>query len=85
MPKKQKTNDPINDIIKKVKSTFLDLIVREWLNTPQKNLGGYTPLQAIKKGDGQKILDALKQSEEELKKERIANETGNRSVEKSIE
>ena len=78
MPRKRRQNngnqptqtDPTNEIVKKVKSLMLEAIVREWLNSPCKEWGGKTPLQMIKKGEGQKILDAIKVSEEELKKER---------------
>lgn len=69
--KKPNTNtDPTNEIVKKVKQLLLETIVRDWLNTPVKEWGGKSPLQMIKKGEGQKILDALKSADEELKKER---------------
>ena len=58
------------EIVKKVKTAFLDTVVREWLNTPESEWKGLTPLQMIKKGEGQKILDAIKKAEEETKNER---------------
>lgn len=72
--KKQQSNDPTNEIVKKVKQLFLETVVREWLNTPVKEWGNKSPIQMIKKGEGQKILDALKTADDELKKER--NDTG---------
>jgi hypothetical protein len=65
--------EQINFIIKKVKSVFLDTIIREWLNTPLKDYKGLTPLQIIKKGDGQELLDAIKKADEESKEERSKN------------
>ena len=78
MPRKRRQNDgnqpiqtdPTNEIVKKVKSLMLESIVREWLNSPCKEWGGKTPLGMIKKGEGQKILDALRDAEAELKEER---------------
>lgn len=84
MAKKQKEElsqtEQINLMIKKVKSVFLDAIVREWLNTPLKDYKGLTPLQVIKKGDGQELIDAIKQADEECKNERFQH---GRSVEKN--
>jgi hypothetical protein len=78
MSKKQKDElsqtEQINLMIKKVKSVFLDAIVREWLNTPLKDYKGLTPLQVIKKGDGQELLDAIKKADEECKEKRLKNE-----------
>jgi hypothetical protein len=78
MAKKQKEElsqtEQINLMIKKVKSVFLDAIVREWLNTPLKDYKGLTPLQIIKKGDGKELLDAIIKADEECKKERSKNE-----------
>ena len=62
---KNKPDNQQNEIIKKVKSLLLDAIVRDWLSTPCKELSGKTPLQLIKNGEGQKILDAIKQMENE--------------------
>jgi hypothetical protein len=73
-----------NDVFSFSKATFLDIVVREWLNTPQKSWSNKSPLQMIKNGEGQKVLDVLKQAEEELKKERNGN-SGNISIEKSTE
>ena len=61
-------------MVKRVKSVFLDAIVREWLNTPLKDYKGLTPLQVIKKGDGQELLDAIKKADEECKEKRLKNE-----------
>lgn len=84
MAKKQKEElsqtEQINLMIKKVKSVFLDAIVREWLNTPFKDYKGLTPLQVIKKGHGQELIDAIKQADEECKTERSQNE---RRIEKN--
>lgn len=90
MPRKKRQSnssqtDPTNEIVKKVKSLMLETIVREWLNSPCKEWGGKTPLGMIKKGEGQKILDALTSAEVELKKERNGTDTGNNSsVEESV-
>jgi len=81
MARKKKQNnsaDPTNEIVKQVKQVLLETIVREWLNSPCKEWGGKTPLAMIKKGEGQKILDALKEADEELKKER--NDTGRKAT-----
>lgn len=82
MAKKQKEElsqtEQINLMIKKVKSVFLDAIIREWLNTPFKDYKGLTPLQVIKKGNGQELIDAIKQADEECKVERSKND-GNRT------
>lgn len=86
MDKKQKDElsqtEQINLMVKKVKSVFLDVIVREWLNTPLKDYKGLTPLQVIKKGNGQELIDAIKQADEECKVERSKNE-GSRTTQKS--
>lgn len=78
MNKKQKDelsqSEQINLMIKKVKSVFLDAVVREWLNTPLKDYRGLTPLQIIKKGDGQELVDAIKKADEECKEERSKND-----------
>lgn len=78
MNKKQKDelsqSEQINLMIKKVKSVFLDAVVREWLNTPLKDYKGLTPLQIIKKGDGQELVDAIKKADEECKEERSKND-----------
>jgi hypothetical protein len=78
MSKKQKEElsqtEQVNLMIKKVKSVFLDAIVREWLNTPLKDYRGLTPIQIIKKGDGKELLDAIKKSDEECKEERSKND-----------
>lgn len=78
MAKKQQDElsqtDQINLMIKKVKSVFLDAIIREWLNTPLKDYKGLTPLQVIKKGNGQELVDAIKKADEESKEERSQNE-----------
>lgn len=66
--------EQINLMIKKVKSVFLDAIVREWLNAPLKDYKGLTPLQIIKKGNGQELLDAIKKADEECKEERSKND-----------
>lgn len=85
MAKKQKDElsqtEQINLMIKKVKSVFLDAVVREWLNTPLKDYKGLTPLQIIKKGNGQELIDAIKQADEECKSERSKND-GNRITQK---
>lgn len=77
MAKKQKDElsqtEQINLMIKKVKSVFLDAIVREWLNTPLKDYKGLTPLQVIKKGDGKELLNAIIKADEECKSERSKN------------
>lgn len=78
MAKNQKNElsqtEQINLMIKRVKSVFLDAIVREWLNTPLKDYKGLTPLQVIKKGNGQELIDAIKKADEECKEERSKNE-----------
>lgn len=91
MARKKKQNnsaDPTNEIVKKVKSLMLETIVREWLNTRVKEWGNKTPLEMIKKGEGQKILDALDSTDEELKKERNGSngndQTRDRNVEESV-
>jgi len=85
MAKKQKDElsqtEQINLMIKKVKSVFLDAVVREWLNTPLKDYKGLTPLLIIKKGNGQELIDAIKQADEECKSERSKN-GGNRITQK---
>jgi hypothetical protein len=58
MPKKIKTESDI--MLKKIKSTFVEVIMREWLNAPAKEWGNKSPLQLIKAGEGQIILDALR-------------------------
>lgn len=68
--------EQVNLMIKKVKSVFLDTIIREWLNTPLKDYKGLTPLQIIKKGNGQELVDAIKKADEESKEERLQNERG---------
>ena len=73
MPKKKIKDTStlqIEKMIKKVKSVFLDTIVREWINTPQKEWLNKTPLQLIKEGEGEQFLLALQKSEEEFKKEK---------------
>jgi len=62
MAKKTKNIDGVittGDVVKKIKSTLLDSIIREWLNTPCKEWNGATPLEKIKKGEGQEILNAI--------------------------
>jgi hypothetical protein len=88
-PQRNNSTDPTEEIVKKVKSLLLETIVREWLNAPCKEWGGKSPLQMIKKGEGQQILDSLKLAEEELKIERnpkkeTKNGTDNRSIEESV-
>ncbi len=65
MAKKQKTNrqepNQTGEIVKKVKSAFLEAIVKEWLNTPDRVFDGKTPLQVIRDGDGYKIIEILNQ------------------------
>lgn len=81
MARKKKQNnsaDPTNEIVKQVKQVLLETIVREWLNSPCKEWGGKTPLSMIKMGEGQKIFDALKEADEELKKER--NDAGRKTT-----
>jgi heterodisulfide reductase subunit C len=77
MSKKQKNKangiDNTAEIIKKVKSVFLETVVREWLNTPMKEWGNKTVLELIKSGKGQEILDTLKKAEQELKNEKKSN------------
>ena len=78
--------DPTNEIVKKIKSLMLDSIVREWLNSPCKEWGGKTPLGMIKRGEGQKILDALTLAEAELKEERnLKKETNDIGISQNSE
>ncbi len=77
MPRKNKRNNNVdltNEIVKKIKQIFLETVVRDWLNTPVKEWGNKSPIQMIKKGEGQKIIDAIKEADKDLKKER--NDTG---------
>lgn len=78
MPKKQKSKnteaDQIAQIVKKIKSSFVEIIIREWLNSPCRSWGNKTVLQMVKAGKGQEILDAIKKSEEEMKEEREQKE-----------
>lgn len=67
--KKSKTND-YGDILKNIKSTMVDVIVRQWLNTPIKEWRNKTPLQMIKAGRGFELLSAILTAEKELKDER---------------
>ena len=61
-------------LIENHRSNELDAIVREWLNTPLKDYKGLTPLQVIKKGNGQELVDAIKKADEECKEERSKND-----------
>lgn len=73
---KIKTEDfteEIGEVVKKVKSAFMDALVREWLNNPSPDLGGKSPIQIIKDGDGQRIIESIKLAEEQLKHERNTN------------
>ncbi len=63
-------SDQTAEVIKQVKTKLLDCIVREWLQTPVEEWGGKTPLQLLKKGEGNKILLAIEKADEELKMER---------------
>lgn len=93
MAKKRKNNDLSNsteEIVKKVKSLFVEVVVRDWLNTPIKEWRNLTPLDMIRKGEGQKILEALKTVDTETKIERTPKKEnkdvrGSGKVEKSTE
>jgi hypothetical protein len=62
-------NDQVKDMVQKIKSTCVEAIVRQWLNTPLKEFDNKSPLQMVANGDGQKVLDAIKQAEVEIKSE----------------
>ena len=89
--RKNKNEEQTGDIIKKVKSALMETIVREWLNTREPQWDMKTPLQMIKAGRGQEILDAISLADTDLKKERQPKKenngpnTDNRSIEESIE
>ena len=86
MDKKRKTkksgNDEIVEMVKKVKSAFFETVVSEWLYSPEDLWGGKTPIEMIKNGEGQKVLDAIDQAHKELKMER---KTKNKTEEKIVE
>jgi hypothetical protein len=92
--RKNKNEEQTGDIIKKVKSAFMETLVREWLNTREPQWDMKTPLQMIKAGRGQEILDAIKLADEDLKKEKQQPKKeeendgpydDNRSTEESVE
>lgn len=92
MSRKRKTieNDPTEEIVKKVKTILLNTIIREWLNTRVEEWNNLTPLELIRKGEGQQMLDAITQSEQELKTVRVSkkenqNAKRSRKTEKTLE
>jgi hypothetical protein len=72
MAKKIKTEESrsTEEIIKKIKTSFLNVIVKDWLNTKVQEWGGLSPLDMIKNKKGQQILDAIKKIEDEIKSEK---------------
>jgi hypothetical protein len=82
MPKKPKAEKQLTteDVVKRVKSVFAEVLVRHWLNTPDPEWNNKTPLQLIKAGKGEKLIEAIKIAEEELKRERTASKHQDESV-----
>ncbi len=78
MSKKNKkpTNDvdkTVHKIVRKIKTSMTDAIIGEWINTPIKEFNNKSPLQMVKEGNGQEVLDIIDDAKKILAKERKEN------------